>query len=95
VTILNQNGFNGNYGFTADGCTGPVMDNTFVTALGSTSANGTTPVSFGMNMNAGGPAGPCSITINDGLGDSALLNISVDQTTITVLGHRRKPGSTR
>jgi uncharacterized repeat protein (TIGR01451 family) len=91
MSIVALDGFAGHYGIGSDNCTGPVMDTTFSTALGSTSANGASVVNFGINVIAATQAGPCSIQITDTNGNVANLSIQVESSGFTIQSRARKP----
>jgi hypothetical protein len=94
VLIAAQNGFTGNYTVASNSCaTENEISTTFVNGLAATAASGTTPVSYPLSVVGPSPA-PCAVTIQDGSGNTATLNVDLSQSSVTVESQRRHSGST-
>jgi hypothetical protein len=93
INITAQYNFTGLYTLALDSCTGSVIDGTFAAAIAGTPAGGTgVPTAFGINVVAPSPA-TCAMTVSDTNGNSAVLNLQVESTGLTIQSHARKPAT--
>jgi uncharacterized repeat protein (TIGR01451 family) len=80
----------------SDNCqTNSISDGTFEGSFPATPATVGTPLAVDFYFEAQTGHNQCSLQVQDGAGNTATLNIFIDQTGVTVQGHRRKAAGAR